>query len=65
MIYDKLSGIRRCKGLHPNPDIALDYMGDHLADSERVAVSHVSGPETCHKVLNDEYPEAAAGFRLQ
>ena len=32
MIYDKLSNIRRYKGLHPNLDIALDYIGDHLAD---------------------------------
>ena len=32
MIYDKLSNIRRYKGLHPNLDLALDYIDGHLAD---------------------------------
>lgn len=37
MIYDKLSNIARYKGLHPNLDIALDYIGAHLSEmGERV-----------------------------
>lgn len=32
MIYDKLSNIQRYCGLHPNLDIALNYIHEHLDD---------------------------------
>ena len=30
MIYDKLSNVLRYKGIHPNLDLALDYIHEHL-----------------------------------
>ncbi len=33
MIYDKLSNVLRYKGIHPNLDIALDYIHAHLDET--------------------------------
>ena len=32
MIYDKLTNVLRYKGIHPNLDLALEYIYEHLAD---------------------------------
>ncbi len=67
MIYDKLSNILLYKGIHPNVDLALDYIHAHLEDMpEKVELlgQDVRAFRTAYETIPEEkaYFEAHAEF---